>query len=431
MVSITIDKTYTYSNEAENRMKNGRLLFTRVSEIILIITLILAPALLLQGCGGEKNQNKGNSSQSSSSVEENHEKTDTVLQNEAAGQNTKDADDADDTEDTENTESIRTESSEGNTADPVVQKNTPPAIDLNEVKPNETGRIMVVMFHNFIEEYKKGDKDFTTTFGEFEKLLDTLYTSGYRLISMNDYLNGNIDTPAGCIPMVFTFDDGSAGEFNLIESDGILAVNPRSAVGIMEEFNKTHPDFGTKGTFYINLGNSTFSGEGTLTQRLEYLLSKGFELGNHTYSHINLKEAKTAAKIQEEIGGNQKKILELIPNYIFTTFSLPYGAPAEGLKQYVIEGEWEGIKYKNLAIMEVGWDPAPSPFSVKFDPLATHRVRASGIAPVDADLAWWLENLKRDKQYISDGDAATVTVPEASAEYVDQTRLNGRELVTY
>lgn len=313
-----------------------------------------------------------------------------------------------------------------------MQQNQPPAIDLDEVKPNEAGRIMVVMFHNFIEKYEKGDKLYTTTFAEFKELLSTLYDSGYRLISMNDYLDGNISVPAGCIPMVFTFDDGTAGQFNLIEENGTFRVNPDSAVGILEEFNKTHPDFGTKGTFFVNLGNSTFGQTGTLVQRLEYLTGKGFEIGNHTYTHINLKEdGKTAEIIQKEIGGNQKKMYELIPGYKFVAFSLPYGAPSKELTQYVVKGEYEGTAYENPAIMEVGWDPAPSPFSVKFDPLSTHRVRSSGINPVDQDLAWWLSNMKRDSQYVSDGNPSTVTVPESYEEFVNNDMLKDRTLITY
>lgn len=391
-------------------MKNGKLLFMKVS----MLTLILA--LLLQGCASGKLQNENNSSQGSQLSEDTSEQPDMKAQPQGTGQNT---------------ENTPAEQTGDNTLGSMEQQTTPPAIDLNVVKPNETGRIMVVMFHNFVEEYKKGDKEYTTTFDAFNKLLDTLYTSGYRLISLNDYLNGSIDTPAGFIPMVFTFDDGTTGQFNLIDQGGALVANPRTAVGILEEFNKTHPDFGTRGTFFVNLGDQTFSGAGTVVQRLEYLRSKGFELGNHTYTHINLKKTKSAAKIQEEIGGNQKKMYELIPGYTFTSFSLPFGAPSKDLAEYVVKGEYEGVHYENLGIMEVGWDPNPSPFTVKFDPLSIHRVRSSGITPVDADLAWWLDNLKRDKQYISDGNAATVAVPQSYMEYVGQARLNGRTLVTY
>ena len=376
----------------------------------------IALAVILQGCG-TKAGSGGGAAAETTAAESATKQTVTPQQTQTENGGTQG----------QNGESTAGTGADGTGKDQAAAK----PIDLNTVKPNESGRIMVVMFHNFVEEYVKGDKAYTTTFGAFEKLLDTLYASGYRLVSLNDYLNGNIDTPAGCIPMVFTFDDGTAGQFNLIEENGVLKANPRSAVGILEKFNETHPDFGLKGTFFINLGNQTFSGAGTTAQRLEYLKSKGFELGNHTYSHINLKNAKTAEKVQQEIGGNQKEMYKLLPGYSFTTFSLPYGAPSKELTQYVIKGEYEGVGYENKAIMEVGWDPAPSPFSVKFDPLSTHRVRSSGITPVDSDLAWWLDNLKRDKQYISDGDPATVTVPQASAEFVDQARLSGRTLVTY
>lgn len=295
-----------------------------------------------------------------------------------------------------------------------------PTIDLQSVKPNEAGKIMVVMFHNFVESFtpKSYDKgEYTTTFSEFEKLLQDLYDRGYRLISMSDYLNNNISVPAGCIPIIFTFDDGTSGQFNLVEENGTLKVNKKSAVGIMEEFYEKHPDFGLKGTFYVNLGNSTFEGAGTLQQRLQYLVDKGFEIGNHTYTHINLKDTTSAQKIQEEIAKNQRTIAELIPGYKMTTFSLPYGLPSvEGLHSYVIKGSYEGVEYEHAAIMEVGWDPAHSPVSKDFNPLSTHRVRASGINPVDCDLAWWLKNLSREEQYISDGDPNTVTVPKKNED---------------
>jgi hypothetical protein len=293
------------------------------------------------------------------------------------------------------------------------------AVDLEKVKPNEAGRIMVVMFHNFIEKYEKGDKHYTMTFDAFGELLEKLYESGYRLISLNDYISGNINTPAGFIPIVFTFDDGTTGQFNLVEENGKFRANPLSAVGIMEEFSKTHPDFGLEGTFFVNLGNRTFGSTGTLAQRLNYLVEKGFELGNHTYSHINLKkDAKTAEIIQREIGGNQKKMYELVPGYTFNAFSLPYGAPSPQLKQYVVEGIFEGVTYHNKAIMEVGAEPAPSPFSVRFNPLSVSRVRSPGIIPVNQDLTWWLENMKRENQYVSDGNPDTVTVPESYAEQI-------------
>jgi hypothetical protein len=307
-----------------------------------------------------------------------------------------------------------------------------PQIDLAAVKPNEAGKIMVVMFHNFIEEYKSGDKEYTTTFSDFRKLLVTLYEKGYRLISMSDYMNNTISVPAGCIPVVFTFDDGTAGQFSLVEENGQLAVNPKSAVGIMEEFSKLHPDFDLKGSFYVNLGGGTFNGQGTLTERLKYLIDKGFEIGNHTMNHFDLKQAKTADKVMQELGENQKKMEELIPGYKMNSLALPLGhSPMEEFKAYTAKGEFEGAVYANRVVLEVGWDPALSPVSKKLNLLSTHRVRANGIKPVDADLAWWLGQLTREEQYVSDGNPDTVTVPKAKEGNVDMDKLKGKQLVTY
>lgn len=318
---------------------------------------------------------------------------------------------------------------------PVEVKVTPvPTIDFEAVKPDESGKIMVVMFHNFVQSFepsKYDDGAYTTTFDDFRKLLISLYEQDYRLISMTDYLNNDISISAGCIPMIFTFDDGTSGQFNLVDEGDNLVANKNSAVGIIEEFNKSHPDFGVEGTFYVNLGNSTFEGKGTLEDRLKYLVDKGFEIGNHTFTHINLTNAKDSDQIQKEIGLNQKTMYALIPDYKMNTFSLPYGAPSKNLQEYVHRGEYEGVKYENLAIMEVGWDPTFSPVSKSFNPLAVHRVRASGIKPVDADLAWWIENLTREGQYISDGNAATVSVPKAKKENVDPDKLQGKSLVAY
>ena len=307
-------------------------------------------------------------------------------------------------------------------------------VDLEKIKPNEAGKIMVVMFHNFVESFSptKYDKgEYTMTFKAFDELLHVLYDKGYRLISFKDFLDNNISVPAGCIPMVFTFDDGTSGQFNLVEENGELKVNEKSAVGIMLEFNKKHPDFGAKGIFFINLGSNVFSGKGSVAERLKYLVDLGFEIGNHTYSHINLREVKSADIIQREIGNNQKVMYELIPGYKMFAFSLPYGAPSETLMEHVKRGEYEGIEYENRAIVEVGWNPTPPAISKQFNGSSISRVRSPGINPEKFDLYWWLENLSRQEQYISDGNAKKITIPKDKIDLIDSEKLGDKELIMY
>ena len=88
-------------------------------------------------------------------------------------------------------------------------------IDLS-VKPNEAGQIMILMYHNI----STPEAEWVRTPENFRKDLQALYDAGYLPISLTDYVNGNINTPAGKSPYVLTFDDGrknnSALSFSVI-----------------------------------------------------------------------------------------------------------------------------------------------------------------------------------------------------------------------
>ena len=119
----------------------------------------------------------------------------------------------------------------------------------------------------------------------FDSLLDRLYQDGFRLISMEDFLSGRISVPAGTKPVVFTFDDGTASQFSLVGESGNLSVNPDCAVDHLRRFNETHPDFGMKGTFFLNMdmGANTFPGAGSVPERISVLRDMGFTVGSHTW----------------------------------------------------------------------------------------------------------------------------------------------------
>jgi len=308
-------------------------------------------------------------------------------------------------------------------------------VDYSVIQPNEAGEIPIVMFHNFIEDLSTTkDNAYTTSFSEFEKLLETLYNEGYRLISMRDFIDNNISVPAGTKPMVFTFDDGTPGQFSLIEENGKLVVNPKSAVGIMIKFNEKHPDFGLKGIFYLYLssGDKIFEGAGTLKERLEVLLSYGFEIGSHTWDHFDFTTAQNIQQINEALGKNEKRIREIIEGTGFYSLALPYGSrPSENLRKALVSGEFEGVKYYNETIMAVGSQPAKPSVHVDYDPTYVARIRAQGKVQEPYDLTFWLPKMTNDRMYISDGDPNTVVVPEGMEEKVNKEKLNGKTLITY
>ncbi|NLY18294.1 MAG: polysaccharide deacetylase family protein [Clostridiaceae bacterium] len=308
-------------------------------------------------------------------------------------------------------------------------------VDYSVIRPNESGEIPIVMFHNFIEDLNStNDIEWTTSFDEFEKLLETLYESDYRLISMRDFIDHNIDVPAGKIPMVFTFDDGTPGQYNLIEVNGKLEVNPKSAVGVMLKFHEKHPDFGLKGIFYLNMDkeNKTFEGAGTLKERLEILLSYGFEVGNHTWGHKSLETVTSKAELNERLGKNEKYLNELMDGLKFYSLALPHGGKApEDLSDYLVKGMYEGVQYHNESIMAVGYLPSVPSIHVDYNPAYVRRIRSQGKVETRFDLTYWLPLMTRDRMYISDGDPDTVVVPERKKGNISIEKLNGKELITY
>jgi hypothetical protein len=335
---------------------------------------------------------------------------------------------------TKNTDTNNEVDNEDADTDAVANEDMRPDIDYEKIRPDESGSIMVVMFHNFVETFKSNkydNGDFTITLGEFERLLHILYEKNYRLINLCDYINNDISTAAGYIPMVFTFDDGTKGQFSLTASENGFTVNPKTAVGVMMKFNEIYPDFGLKGTFFINLGNNMFPGDGKLSERLNYLIEMGFEIGNHTLTHVQLNSVNDSETIIKEVGGNQKKMEELVPGYKMMSLSLPYGLPANELFEHLIKGRYQDVEYENHAILEVGWCPAPSPFTVEFNTFSINRVRAPGINPVDADLNWWISKLSRKDQFVSDGEPDIVTVPETKVDKINKESLGNRNLNIY
>ncbi len=260
---------------------------------------------------------------------------------------------------------------------------------------NENGKIMIIMYHRFAQE--EGKDEWTRSFDNFYNDLKYLYDHGYRSISLNDYINNSIKVPVGCTPVVLTFDDGSKSQFNLIKDEnGNLIVHPNSAVGIMEKFYSEYPEFGLNGTFFIN-GTGYFSGEGTKKERLEYLISKGFEIGNHTNTHLYFNKA-TPDEIKEEIGKVANEVEELT-GYKINSLALPFGITSKEYADYIHTGEYEGKTYENKAILLVGSNPVYNSINEKTNLLRLPRVRArGGNKAVECDLYWWLEKLENDKE---------------------------------
>ena len=272
--------------------------------------------------------------------------------------------------------------------------------------PDELGRIMVLEYHKIDQPEER----WTRTPENFRRDLETLYARGYRLQSLNGVLDGKITVPAGTTPVVLTFDDSSPGQFRYIEKNGTLEIDPRCGVGILEAFIKERPDFGRAATFFVLPGasrpNRLFDQPGHEAKKLQFLVSQGYEIGNHTLWHANLGKYDEAI-VRGQIAEAQVWIHRHVPDYKIRTLALPHGIYPKNLA-WAREGTAKGTTYRTDGILMVAGGAAPSPFARTFDPLRIPRIQA-----VERDLGTWLGYFEKNpsERYVSDGDHSTLTIP--------------------
>jgi polysaccharide deacetylase len=274
------------------------------------------------------------------------------------------------------------------------------------LEPNELGRIMILEYHKI--DYP--EERWTRTPENFRRDLETLYARGYRLVGLNAVVEGKINVPAGTTPIVLTFDDSSPGQFRYIEQDGRLVIDPKCAVGVLEAFLRQHPDFGRAATFFVLPGasrpNRLFDQPEYEAKKLRYLIDQGYEIGNHTLWHANLGKYPEPV-VRAQIAEAQVWIQRLVPDYTPRTIALPHGVYPHDVS-WALTGTAKGATYHHEAVLMVSGGAAQSPFSRTFD-----RTRLPRIQALDRDISYWLSYFDKNpgERYVSDGDAATVAVP--------------------
>jgi peptidoglycan/xylan/chitin deacetylase (PgdA/CDA1 family) len=273
--------------------------------------------------------------------------------------------------------------------------------------PNELGRIPVVM-HHMIRPDRVGEYDQTPQ--EFRAELAYLWRHGYTPVNVGDLLGRRLNVPAGTTPVAFTFDDATTYQIDF-EPDG--RVKPATAVGIMLDFARSHPGFVPAGTFYVN--RTPFGSNAAAKRALPWLTAHGFEIGNHTHDHIPLRTL-TDDEVRKQVATGAALIEDVLPGYPIRSLALPLGSMPHD-STLATRGSWRGRAYGPYAVLLVGANPAPSPFSKEFDPAAIPRIRTSHAGwdgTEDFAFSDWMRRFEQnpDTRYVSDGDASTVTVPK-------------------
>jgi peptidoglycan/xylan/chitin deacetylase (PgdA/CDA1 family) len=279
-----------------------------------------------------------------------------------------------------------------------------PAVRPADVGANELGVVPVLMYHRIVA---KPSSVYDRTPADFRAELERLARTDYVPITTADFVSGKIDVPAGKHPVVLTFDDGDPSAFAL-GKDGQPAEG--TAVRILQEVAAAHPGFRPVASFYVNA--DPFGGGSAGQEGLAWLHEHGFEIGNHTYGHTNLSSASDSEARQDIARGDQA-IRQALPGYRPTTLALPFGAQS-GTEGLVLRGT--GYDYAGALL--VGANPAPSPYSVDFDPEAVPRIRSQGADGEGAKYGStvWLDELEADPgiRYTSDGDPEVISYPEGT-----------------
>jgi hypothetical protein len=308
------------------------------------------------------------------------------------------------------------------TAPTAIDRGTP-----GEAEVNELGVIPVLMYHAFTTAGSNGEL-WSRTIDEFRSDLLRLYESDFYVISIRDLLNNTIDVPLGKHPVVLTFDDSSAGQFQFMENDrGELVPTPDSAVGVLEAFFADHPDFGKSGHFAV-VPTYCFAEKDKLLNtwdescgaKLQWLSDHGYEVGNHTWTHQNL-NLTDGFGIAEQVGLTTQFIDERVtgPGNLSRVLTLPYGeSPAPGTEgaAHLANGfQWSGEEIVTEAMLKVSGGPAYSPSSSWWNPMAITRFNTD-----QASLDYWFGSFERRDVilYTSDGNANTVTIPDPLPEYL-------------
>ena len=173
-------------------------------------------------------------------------------------------------------------------------------------KPDELGVVPVLMHH----QLRLHGSAYDLTPSQFLGELTRLWRDGFYPVTAESFVTGRMDVPKGKSPVVMTFDDATNNQVGFLP-DGSL--DPNSALGIMENFAKAHPDFPAVATFYIP--RNAFEGNGsTPGKTLRWLVEHGFELGNHTRDHIPFNTIDST-EVQRQLVLGDHVLSDRIPGY--------------------------------------------------------------------------------------------------------------------
>ncbi len=273
-------------------------------------------------------------------------------------------------------------------------------IQLTATVWEQVPQVPILMYHRFDPRPGARSSRFTTSLDEFRQHLQTLYDAGFSLISLSDWLRGEIHLQEGRRPLIISIDDLFFADQISLDENGQPA--PYSGVGVLWDFAQKHPDFNFHAALFYNLGDKGYANhyengvfslqDGWRQARAEaiaWAVAHGAMPMNHFYEHPYLDQL-SPEEIQQQMADNDsalRKALALagredlnskLPNIL----ALPYvvlpdtDAGLQVLYDYVNP---EGAPVAAIIAGDYAGGPRllPAPFTQDYDRWHVSRISAS------------------------------------------------------
>lgn len=210
--------------------------------------------------------------------------------------------------------------------------------DLKTVRKNtridvELPNLKVLMYHRIVKDKKLSENcELCVHEDEFRKQLEVLLHLGYTPITFKDlqlFRKGEILLPKK--PVIISFDDGYLDIYK--RAYPILKEYGMNAVVFVLGDRSIQTNIWDQETQGIPLAPLMKD------DHIKELHAKGFEIGAHTLSHVNMLNL-SYEEVQNEIS-RSKLILESMIQSDVCSFSYPYGLVDQHIKQVVSESGYE------------------------------------------------------------------------------------------
>lgn len=161
----------------------------------------------------------------------------------------------------------------------------------------QTPRVPVLTYHQFINDSGQAKPWYPShalkiNLSDFRAELQALYDSGYSLISLEDWLAGNVSAPEGRRPLIITLDDLFFNNQFLLLENG--EPDPHTGIGVLWYFYQEHPEFGFKLALFATLGDKLYASpddpgwQDDLGRAIAWCIDHGAGVYNHFYTHPRL-----------------------------------------------------------------------------------------------------------------------------------------------